>query len=41
MQDLTESGLRFIVATQAIDTDQTNPASKLLMHRGNSLRAFS
>ena len=32
MQDLNQWGVRFIVATQQIDTDQASPTSKLLMH---------
>jgi DNA invertase Pin-like site-specific DNA recombinase len=32
MQDLAQWGVRFIVATQAIDTDQASPTSKLLLH---------
>lgn len=32
IEDLTEWGVRFIVATQQIDTDQASPTSRLLMH---------
>jgi DNA invertase Pin-like site-specific DNA recombinase len=32
MQDLAQWGVRFIVATQQIDTDQANPTSRLLLH---------
>lgn len=32
IQELTELGIRFIAVTQAIDTDQSNPGARFLMH---------
>jgi putative DNA-invertase from lambdoid prophage Rac len=32
IQELASLGIRFITITQGLDTDQSNPASKLLMH---------
>ena len=32
IQDLASMGIRFIATSQGLDTDESNPASKLLMH---------
>jgi putative DNA-invertase from lambdoid prophage Rac len=32
IQELQALGVRFIAASQGLDTDESNPASKLLMH---------
>src|ERR1700730_4237037 len=32
IQELASMGIRFIAASQGLDTDESNPASKLLMH---------
>jgi putative DNA-invertase from lambdoid prophage Rac len=32
IQELASLGIRFIATSQGLDTDETNPASKLLMH---------
>src|SRR5579864_5153745 len=32
IQELSSLGIRFIATTQGLDTDESNPASKLLMH---------
>jgi putative DNA-invertase from lambdoid prophage Rac len=32
IQELQSLGIRFVAVTQGIDTDESNPASKLLMH---------
>jgi putative DNA-invertase from lambdoid prophage Rac len=32
IQELASHGIRFVAATQNIDTDESNPASRLLLH---------
>ena len=32
MQELASLGIRFLAISQGLDTDESNPASKLLMH---------
>jgi len=32
IQELASLGIRFIATSQGLDTDESNPASKLLMH---------
>jgi putative DNA-invertase from lambdoid prophage Rac len=32
IQELSSLGIRFIATSQGLDTDESNPASKLLMH---------
>ena len=40
IQELQALGVRFVATTQGIDTDQSNPASTLLMHLLAAIAAF-
>lgn len=40
IRDLDSAGVRFIAITQGIDTDQSNPASRLLLHMLAAIAEF-